>query len=439
MSANTVVRFHRLLIVEGASGIYYVMRWGGKSQLATRKQGLAAIWALKAGQSVGEVQRALAPPGKTISIHRLLEALLSAGLIRSIDGVPVSGGKWHLFATARCLFRIHVVPHCLALICKCPIPAQRWARCALASVRDFRSLRRRAHTADENILSSNLAVPKCFRSGYLYHLVWNIADTETIFASRPAQAKEWLDEHVDWTGQENLDFARSFGRGLICAGFHFSATRLVAPLLVSRGLPLNLTATSSPTVCPVEACRWHEEFCSVSCPDARFKHIYSVDFSSVKGLLAALARNEAVLTFPDMHTINPNSDEVTRQRCAFFGITARGFKPPTVTADVAGVNARMNEFVGWLAAQSGSPVVPVILLRTSGGKFLMIIERPIIVPTNADRPERADMVNGELFRVLDRYIRAYPSQWFGWHRFHLQRTVAPAVLAVSVEGSGVSG
>jgi len=211
---------------------------------------------------------------------------------------------------------------------------------------------------------------------------------------------------------------------VICAGFHFSASRLVAPLLLSRGLDLNLTATPSPNVDLEESIRWHEEFCSAGLERTKFRQIANVDLPSVRALLAALPRNEVVLTFPDMHTINPNFDEQTRKRCNFFGVARAGFQPPTITVPVAGCAVKMNEWAGWLAAQSGAPVVPVMLLRVSNGHFLMNLETPIVAPNEMERSDRATFVNTELFRVLDRYVCAYPSQWFGWHRFHLQRVAS---------------
>src|ERR1700730_10967156 len=94
MNASTIVHLHRLLIRPGAGGIYYVRRFGGKSQLATREGGIAAIRALESGQSVGEVEKSLAPSGRTISIQPLLQALLSADMVRTINGLSVSKSEF---------------------------------------------------------------------------------------------------------------------------------------------------------------------------------------------------------------------------------------------------------------------------------------------------------------------------------------------------------
>src|SRR3954447_10078697 len=110
IDTNTIIGFHRLLIRKGRGGVYYVTRWGGRSQIATREGGIAAIRALKSGQSVGVVEKTLAPQGKTISLHRLLEALSSADLIQTMNGLSVSRPAFHPFSFVKSLFRSYVLP-----------------------------------------------------------------------------------------------------------------------------------------------------------------------------------------------------------------------------------------------------------------------------------------------------------------------------------------
>jgi lauroyl/myristoyl acyltransferase len=426
IKSDTVVNFRRLLIRTGHGGVYYITPWGGKSQLATREKGIAAIRALESGQTVGQVEQALGQGDKAMSIRPLLHSMLNADLIHAIDGTSVSKLKFDPIAVARFLLRFYVLPHCLAVVRKCPIRLQRWGRYAVARIGYRRSLKQRAHTAEENIHTTSLKAPGSFKSSYLHHLMWNIADTDTVFSAQPAQARAWCDRSVKFEGWNNIEKALSLQKGVICAGLHFSLSRLVAPLLLSRGLDINLTATPSPNVDLNVTGRWHEEFRAVDPPGGKFRQIPNVDFASVKELIASLARNEAVLTFPDMHTIDPNSDEETRKRCAFFGVANAGFRPPTMKASIGGAEARMNEWAGWLAAQSGAPVLPVALIRRSNGNFALRIDSPIVVPTEGSRADQADAVNSELFRVLDRYIHQYPEQWFGWHRFHYQRVALTA-------------
>src|SRR6185437_8812396 len=421
INADTVVTFHRLFIRTGHGGEYYVAGGGGKSRFATREKGIAAIRALESGQTVGEVEQTISPGGKAISIRPLLQSLANADLIRTLNGLSVSKSRFDPITVAKFLFRFHVLPYCLAVVRKCPIQLQRWGRYAVASIGYRRSLNQRAETAEKNIRTTSLKVPTRFKNNYLHHLLWNIADTDTVFEAQPAQARAWCDRFVHCESWNNVEKALSLKKGVICAGLHFSVSRLVAPLLLSRGLDINLTATPSPNVDLSESGRWHDEFRAIDPPGGKFRQISNVDFASVKQLIAALARNEGVLTFPDMHTIDPNSDEETRKRCAFFGVANAGFKPPVIKASIGGAEARMNEWAGWLAVQSGAPVLPIALIRRSNENFVLKIEPPIMVPAAGSRSDQADAVNSELFRVLDSYIHQYPAQWFGWHRFHYQR------------------
>jgi lauroyl/myristoyl acyltransferase len=421
IKASSVIGLHRLLIRRGRAGTYYVTRWGGRSQIATREAGITAIQGLKSRQSVEEIEKSLARNSNRPSLQPLLQALLNANLVRTIDGVAVSRPDFHPANFAKSLCRLYLLPGCFRLMKLLPARIHRWGLYAVTCLNSHRSLGLRASTAEANARTTSLQVPKHFRRQYLHHLLLNIADTEAVFTARPMEARRWLEQATVWHGFENIEKARSLGKGLILAGFHLSASRLLAPLLLSRGLNVHMTATPSPSVDIAESIRWHRDFCSVD-PDAgEFHQIPQISPKVVKDLFGALSRNDVVLTFPDMHTINPNSDEATRMRCAFFGVASSPFKAPTIRIELAGVEARMNEWAGWLAAQSGSPVVPVVLVRAKSGRFVLTVSPPIVCPCSDDPAMRGAAVNRDLFQTLDRYVRAYPSQWFGWHRFHLQR------------------
>jgi lauroyl/myristoyl acyltransferase len=421
ITPSTVVRFHPLFIRKGSAGIYYVTRWGGKSRVATRSEGIAAIRALRSGHPTGEVQKSIDPDARGLSLQPLLQALMTANLIRTVDGLPVSQREFNLFTFLKSLFRFYLLPHYFAAIRSCPVAMRRWCIGMITALSAYHSLSRRAAIAEQNVRNTALTVSRRFHAQYFFHLLWNIADTDAIFGSPTAEARRWLDRHVQWKGLENLEKAGSLGVGVICAGFHFTASRLVAPLLLSRGYNVHLTATSSPSVDVADSERWHNEIQSLDPQAGRFRQILQVNLASVKELLGALSRSEVVLTFPDMHTIDPNSDEKTRERCAFFGIARGSFRAPNVTVEIAGVQARMNEWAGWLAAQSSAPVVPVMLVRAGNGRLIINIEPPIMPSITQNLADRANAVNEELFRTLDRHIRARPAQWFGWHRFHFQR------------------
>jgi lauroyl/myristoyl acyltransferase len=421
IKSSSVVCLHRLLIHKGNAGIYYVTRWGGTSQIATRDVGIAAIRALKSTKSVGQIEGSLATDGAIPSLRPLLQTLLRANLIRSVDGVATSTPDFNLMRLGKALCRLYPLPLYLALIRRLPIRIQRRCRYVATYLSSHESMQRRAATAEANIRRTSLEVAKHFKREYLHHLLLNIADSDAVFASTAIEARRWLERSTVWEGFEHIEQARSLGRGVICAGLHFTASRLVAPLLLTRGLNVYMTATPSPSVNVAESVRWHGGFRCIDPGAGEFHQIPQVALTAVKGLFRALSRNDLVLTFPDMHTINPGSDDETRKRCAFFGISSSPFQQPTISVNIAGVEARMNEWAGWLAAQSRAPVVPVALVRTGSGHFVLKFLPPIVCQASHDPVQRAADVNTKLFQVLDHYVRVYPSQWFGWHRFHLQR------------------
>lgn len=64
-----------------------------------------------------------------------------------------------------------------------------------------------------------------------------------------------------------------------------------------------------------------------------------------------------------------------------------------------------------LAQISGSPIVPVFVVRTASGRCQLFVESPIRVDPNA---KLIDGVHPQLLqwaRVLEKYIAAYPEQW----------------------------
>ena len=424
LNSSSMIRLHHLLIRQGSAGTYYVSKLGGRSQIATRGAGVAAIYAFKQRHSLGEIEQTLAVSSRSVSLRPLVEALLSSNLVRSVDGIRVSRPDFHPINFIKSVVRHYVLPACFKLMKQLPIYPHRLSLYVVSCLNSYGSLQQRARTADTNIRTTPMPVPRHFRRKYLHNLLLNIADTDALFAATPDEAMRWLDKATVWQGFDNIKLAQSLGKGLIVAGFHLSATRLIAPLLLSRGLNVHVTATPSPSVDITETIRWHRDLRSRLYHVGQFDQIPQIQPSTLSTLLEVLTRNDVVLTFPDMHTISIGSDDATKKRCAFFGLASTIFKPPAITVDVAGVSARMNEWVGWLAAQSGSPVVPLALVRVKSGNFVMNISPPIICHGLQDSKERGRAINRELFSVLDGYVRSYPSQWFGWHRFHLQRVTA---------------
>lgn len=86
-------------------------------------------------------------------------------------------------------------------------------------------------------------------------------------------------------------------------------------------------------------------------------------------------------------------------RVDFFGI-------PTLTATGAAV----------LALRTGAPVLPIFIVRSDDGFYKLIIDRPIEIDRSGDLERDVKINTAKFTKVIEGYIRKYPTQWFWLHR-----------------------
>jgi KDO2-lipid IV(A) lauroyltransferase len=65
-----------------------------------------------------------------------------------------------------------------------------------------------------------------------------------------------------------------------------------------------------------------------------------------------------------------------------------------------------------LAKHSGAPLLPLFCWRDPDGEVTLVIEAPIDVATGA---RAAEAGTAAYIRLLDSYVRRYPSEYYGWH------------------------
>ncbi len=77
-----------------------------------------------------------------------------------------------------------------------------------------------------------------------------------------------------------------------------------------------------------------------------------------------------------------------------------------------------------LSVRTGRPVVPVFLLRVAGDRFRLVFEPPIYPSSGADEA-RIVQLTRQYVAILERHIRAHPTQWFMfqpfWRQYELPR------------------
>ena len=68
--------------------------------------------------------------------------------------------------------------------------------------------------------------------------------------------------------------------------------------------------------------------------------------------------------------------------------------------------------VYYISKKFNVPILPTFFVRDRGDKYLMIYEKPIY-------PEKKSLeqILDECVKVMEKYIRQYPEQWFMFERF----------------------
>jgi KDO2-lipid IV(A) lauroyltransferase len=90
----------------------------------------------------------------------------------------------------------------------------------------------------------------------------------------------------------------------------------------------------------------------------------------------------------------------------------------TVRMDFFGQPTNIPVGAAYLALASGAPLIPVFVLIEEKGRYATIMEEPIFI--RGDRGEHSTAIRSgmeKLLAVFERYIRAYPDQWYNFYDF----------------------
>ncbi len=188
-----------------------------------------------------------------------------------------------------------------------------------------------------------------------------------------------------------LDQALAAGTGAILVSPHLGNWELGGLGLADLGYPLNLLTFREPDE------RFNEKRERLrSARGIRFIYVDRDDSSPLAIIEAvnALRRNEVLAILGDRdgssHTL----------RMEFFG------RPTNIPVGAA-----------YLALASGAPVIPVFVLLEKG-KYSTVMEEPIFF--RGGHGEHGNAIRSgmdKLLAVFERYIRAYPDQWYNLYDF----------------------
>ena len=184
-------------------------------------------------------------------------------------------------------------------------------------------------------------------------------------------------------GAEHLDKALGLGRGVIAVSAHFGNFTLIGMKMCAEGYAFASLVKLPKYTAVANALRMLQEK-----QQARFIYVQPWK-DALRSILACLRRNEIVCM-------------VTDEKKKHSGVEVDFFGQPAATALGPAV----------ISLRTGSPVVPVFIARNGDGTHTIYIEPALDHPVTGDRKEDERALTAAFTRVIERYIRAYPEQWF---------------------------
>lgn len=246
------------------------------------------------------------------------------------------------------------------------------------------------HTAASRVARRNLQAcfPQMTEAGRdaIARDMWdNLGRTMAEYAHLDAFRFDAADRRINLIGDEFIDQTVAGGKGGIFTSGHFGNWELPPLAMAQRGLPVMevYRAASNPLADAIIT-------------GLRREHITQDQAAKGPGgarmMWQWLRQKKYIAMLTDQKLNN--------------GVSAPLFGRPAMSSPAA----------AQLARRFGCPVIPVTIRRTRGARFEMQIEQPIFIAQTADRD--SDVVAGvtELNLRLERFIRAYPSQWLWLHR-----------------------
>jgi KDO2-lipid IV(A) lauroyltransferase len=197
-------------------------------------------------------------------------------------------------------------------------------------------------------------------------------------------SREAMRAHVEYDGEDRVRAALAAGKGAIVFSGHFGYWELhgLAHALVLP--PLSVLAR------PLDNPQLNDLLEDMRAATGN-KVVYRQ--GALRRVLRALNSNECVAILIDQHM--HGSDVVTVD---FFN------RPAATTSALAA-----------LALRTGAPLIPAFALPLPRGRYRMVYEHPIEMPT-ADSADPIREVTQRCTDVLEMYVRRHPHLWLWMHR-----------------------
>ena len=212
----------------------------------------------------------------------------------------------------------------------------------------------------------------------------NLGKTVLEFMQFPRMNSKQIQEYVSFEGIHHAEQALAKGKGAIILTGHFGNWELLAA---------SISATIAPLTPIVREVRSPRLNALVSSYRARAGYATIDRDTGIRHALRCLKRNELLGIVADVDT------SVSGVFVDFFGQPA--YTPYSPVA---------------IALKTGAAILPTFIVRQSDGSHRAIIEPPLVLQ-RTDVKEKDLVVNTQKFtKIIESYIRRYPTQWIWMHR-----------------------
>ncbi|HUK66398.1 MAG TPA: lipid A biosynthesis acyltransferase [Anaeromyxobacteraceae bacterium] len=273
-----------------------------------------------------------------------------------------------------------------------PGPLARVERAALRGLGEFVGVlawllrvRRRVVLANLRLAFPQLSERERRRIGKKCYVNLGRMAPEFLLAPRLTTAE--IDRFFDYDGFDRLEAERARGRGVIVCTGHFGHFEMLAAVHALKGIPITMITR------PMGRSRLNDLWRGTRAR-AGVEDLIARKGETLKAARRALAAGRVL-----GYVIDQNQPARRAIFPRFFGVPAATSATPAV-----------------LALRTGTPVFFAVALPLDGGRHRVVIEGPLAVPTSGRRDEDVLAFTQDLNDRLERWVRAYPEQWYWLHR-----------------------
>jgi lauroyl/myristoyl acyltransferase len=197
-------------------------------------------------------------------------------------------------------------------------------------------------------------------------------------------------EGLEVEGLENLQTAEAQGKGVVIQMTHMGRSPILHGMMHHLGLPFTLVM-------------WHPE----TTPVPR----YTMNMV-IQGLKVGVDTDYLLIWVgPGHDTVGKVSTRLARSERVGVPFDVPGKRP----VDFFGRPAALADGIAQFAYDSGAPIVPVIIARTSNPyRNRLIIHEPLEYELTGNRRTDTQTIHQEAARASERMIRLAPEQWMSW-------------------------